>query len=139
MKLSRGTTRIGTILAATALTVAVASSAPAAAAGGTASCSTTGADGYSYTTNASLWGKADVVLRVTDTLADGHHVRVRYVTLTNYFSTKKWAWHSETGGKGSTLVYNTTAQDTDQGIADFGVEIARFEGDTLLNSCMRWA
>lgn len=138
MNLSRTTGRVGIVLSATALAAVAASTAPAAASSGTASCSTTGASGSSYTSNSSTYGKADVVLRVKDTLADGHHVRVRYLTLTASFSVKKWSWHSETGGNGSSLVYNTTAQDSVNGIADYGVEIARFEGSTLLNSCTDW-
>jgi uncharacterized protein YfaS (alpha-2-macroglobulin family) len=86
-----------------------------------------------------FFGEVDVTLSVTDTSADGHHVRVRYLTKSNVSSAPvKWKWHSLTSGKGTTLNYPTTAQDSN-GIIDMGVEIARFEGNSMLNSCTDWA
>ncbi|MEV2245445.1 hypothetical protein [Streptomyces sp. NPDC049970] len=130
----------GVLLAAGALTVGAASTASAAASvTKTASCSTTGASGSSVSVNGSdPRGEVAVTLSVKDTSADGHHVRVRYLTKTDGGSTLTWPWRSNTEGSGVTKVWETTAQSSN-GIYEKGVQIARFEGDTLLNSCTRWA
>ncbi|MEU1934816.1 hypothetical protein ACH49O_17880 [Streptomyces coeruleorubidus] len=133
----------GVVLAATALTVGTASTSSAAAPARTvsASCSTTGASGgmSSTFTPGDFFGEFDVTLSVTDTKADSHHVRVRYLTIpVNSSAVRPWQWHSLKAGKGETLVYPTTAQDSN-GIQDMGVEVARFEGDKKLNSCTDWA
>ncbi|WP_406294005.1 hypothetical protein [Streptomyces sp. NBC_00624] len=131
----------GVLLAAGALTVGAASTSSAAAAAvtKTASCSTTGASGSSVSVNGSdPRGEVAVTLSVKDTSADGHHVRVRYLTKSDGGSTVTWPWHSNTDGSGTTKVWDTTAQSS-YGIYEKGVQIARFEGDTLLNSCTDWA
>jgi hypothetical protein len=90
-------------------------------------------------TPGDFFSEMDVTLSVTDTSADGHHVRVRYLTIpVNSSAVRKWPWRSLTAGKGETLVHPTTAQDVN-GIQDMGVEVARFEGDRKLNSCTDWA
>ncbi|MFI6245035.1 hypothetical protein [Streptomyces sp. NPDC051016] len=79
-----------------------------------------------------------IALSVTDTSADGHHVRIRFLSkAVGSSATTTWAWHSLTAGSGETLTLSTTAQ-TSNGIAETGVEVARFEGDTKLNSCTDW-
>ncbi len=111
-------------------------------AGGTAKCSTTGARGSMGTTRPSgdHWPYAEfkVALSVTDTAADDHHVRVRFlhkpVGSQQVFT---WPWRSLTSGHGDTLTLSTTAQ-AEGGIAETGVEVARFEGSRKLNSCTDW-
>lgn len=104
----------------------------------TATCSTTGASGYSKTAwTGDPYGEQSVTLSVKDTSADGHHVRVRYLTQQQSGTTRHWPWRSNTEGKGTTSTWSTTAYST-YGIWGFGVEIARFEGSTLLNSCVDW-
>ncbi|MDT0478049.1 hypothetical protein RM863_38635 [Streptomyces sp. DSM 41014] len=104
----------------------------------TASCSTTGAKGYSTTAwTGDPYQEQSVTLGVTDTSADGHHVRVRYLTQQQSGATRYWQWHSNTDGNGTSKTWYTSAK-SDYGIWGFGVEIARFEGDTLLNSCVDW-
>ncbi|MEU6088592.1 hypothetical protein ABZ865_17515 [Streptomyces sp. NPDC047085] len=49
-----------------------------------------------------------------------------------------WPWHSLTTGKGDTLTVPTTAQSP-YGIVATGVEVARFEGNSKLNSCTDWS
>ncbi|MEV7154613.1 hypothetical protein AB0N77_08295 [Streptomyces misionensis] len=130
----------GVLLAATGLTVGAASMSNAASAANTmtASCSTTGASGSSVSVYGSdPWGEVKVTLRVKDTSADGHHVRVRYLTKGDSGLVYKWKWHSNTDGSGATKEWETTAWST-YGIYEKGVEVARFEGDTLLNSCVDW-
>ncbi|MGI5138978.1 MULTISPECIES: hypothetical protein [unclassified Streptomyces] len=75
-------------------------------------------------------------MEISDTAADGHHVRMRFVSKQTDGKVHYWAWHKNTGGTG-TITYNTTASDS-RGIFDAGVQVARFEGDTLLNSCTDW-
>lgn len=132
----------GLVLAATALTIGSASisSATAAANTATASCSTTGAKGSSKTTftPGEIHATMPVTLTVTDTSADGHHVRVRYLSRSDPGTITRWSWHALHNGNGTTLVYPTTARH-EYGIVNMGVEVARFEGSTLLNSCTDWA
>ncbi len=78
-----------------------------------------------------------MTLSVTDTVANDHHVQIRYLTQQDSGSTRYWPWHSNTSGEGKTVVWNTTAK-SDYGIWGFGVEVAQFEGDTLMNSCVDW-
>ena len=138
----RNRTRIATAFAAAAgLTVAFTGQASATTY--TASCSTTGARGSmgaSYPSGDQwMYDEFDIALSVTDTSADGHHVRVRLLTkAVGSDATVTWKWHSLTSGSGNTLTFSTTAQ-TEYGIWDTGVEVARFEGDTKLNSCTDWS
>jgi hypothetical protein len=111
-----------------------------AIAGGTASCSTTGARGSMGATRPSgdRWPYEEfkIALSLTDTSGDGHHVRIRLLTKpVGSQQIFTWPWHSLTTGKGDTLALSTTAQSN---IAETGVEVARFEGDTKLNSCTDW-
>ncbi|MFD6691041.1 hypothetical protein ACFWEV_34880 [Streptomyces bacillaris] len=48
-----------------------------------------------------------------------------------------WKWRARTAGPG-TSAWNTTAQDEVNGIYETGVQVARFEGDRMLNSCTDW-
>ncbi|WP_043675951.1 hypothetical protein [Streptomyces xylophagus] len=86
-----------------------------------------------------MYGEFKIALSVTDTSADGHHVRVRLLTKgVGSNATTTWKWHSLTSGAGETLTLSTTA-GSDYGIWTTGVEVARFEGDTKLNSCTDWS
>ncbi|MFF5039862.1 hypothetical protein [Streptomyces nigra] len=133
--------RIATAVAATTvLTVAFAGQASAATY--TASCSTTGARGSMGATypTGDQWPYEEfkIALSVTDTSADGHHVRVRLLTKpVGSQQVLTWKWHSLTAGSGETLTVSTTAGSS-YGIYETGVEVARFEGDTKLNSCTDW-
>ncbi|MFJ9894015.1 hypothetical protein ACIQPR_11865 [Streptomyces sp. NPDC091280] len=114
-----------------------------ASAAETASCSTTGARGSmgaTYPTGDNwMYKEFSIALSVTDTSADGHHVRVRLLTKgVGTDATTTWKWHSLTSGSGQTLTLSTSAQ-SDYGIWATGVEVARFEGDTKLNSCTDWS
>ncbi|MEU8711164.1 hypothetical protein [Streptomyces sp. NPDC048663] len=126
--------------AAAVATIAFSGQASAAE---TASCSTTGARGSMGATypTGDNWQYAEfkIALSVTDTAADGHHVAVRLLTKAiGTDAVTKWSWHSLLTGKGDTLTLSTTAQ-TSWGIWATGVEVARFEGDTKLNSCTDWS
>ncbi|WP_371547959.1 hypothetical protein OG266_21995 [Streptomyces sp. NBC_00554] len=137
----RTRTRIATTCAAAAVvTIAFTGQASAAE---TASCSTTGARGSMGATypTGDQWPYKEfkIALSVTDTSADGHHVRVRFLSkAVGTSATTTWAWHSLTSGSGETLTLSTTAQ-TSWGIEATGVEVARFEGSTKLNSCTDWS
>jgi hypothetical protein len=79
-----------------------------------------------------------IALSVTDTSADGHHVRVRLLTKpVGSQQVFTWPWRSNTKGSGQTVTVSTTAE-SEYGIEHTGVEVARFEGDTKLNSCTDW-
>ncbi|GAB2458594.1 hypothetical protein [Streptomyces incanus] len=138
MKFTRGLVRTaGVVTAAVALTIGAASTSSAATA--RASCSTTGASGAMSINFGSPFDKMPVSLSVTDTSADGHHVRVRLVTQKSDYNKVYWRWHSLTAGSGKSLSIDTSAQDN-QGIYNAAVQVARFEGDTMLNSCTsNWA
>lgn len=111
-------------------------------AGGTASCSTTGARGSMGATvpSGDHWPFMEfkIALSVTDTAADDHHVRVRLLTKpVGSQQVFTWPWRSNTKGNGETMSVSTTAQ-AEYGIEHTGVEVARFEGDRKLNSCTDW-
>lgn len=75
---------------------------------------------------------------VTDTRADGHHARVRFLSKDVNGKTKRWPWRANTKGDGKSREWRTTAKN-DRGIFAVGVQVARFEGGTILNSCVDWA
>ncbi|CAM5662458.1 hypothetical protein SHIRM173S_03690 [Streptomyces hirsutus] len=86
-----------------------------------------------------MYDEFKIALSVTDTSADGHHVRVRLLTkAVGTDAVTTWKWRSLTSGSGNTLTESTTAQSS-WGIWATGVEVARFEGDTKLNSCTDWS
>jgi len=102
-------------------------------------CRTTGADGgvfaSSFTPGTT---KVDISLNVEDTLADGHHVAVRFVSETNSGAIRNWAWHHNFGGLNHSIEIDTTAADG-EGIRALGFEVGRFEGSRLINHCSAWA
>ncbi|MGW0913054.1 hypothetical protein ACWD1Z_15090 [Streptomyces sp. NPDC002784] len=137
----RTRTRIATACAA-AVGITFAFTGQASAATETASCSTTGARGSMGATYPSgdQWPYEEfkIALSVTDTSADGHHVRVRLLTKpVGSQQVLTWKWHALYSGSGNTYTVSTTAQSS-YGIYATGVEVARFEGDTKLNSCTDW-
>ncbi|MBC9714283.1 hypothetical protein H9Y04_17115 [Streptomyces sp. TRM66268-LWL] len=105
---------------------------PAAAARG--SCGTTGASGSMTFDWSGKYRMNNLELRVKDTLADGHHVAIRLVTLRSDGSSKYWDWHRNYKGAEITSVWFTYAYDTG-GITKALIEVARFEGSQLLNLC----
>ncbi|MFF9485726.1 hypothetical protein [Streptomyces sp. NPDC014676] len=126
--------RFGLPMAGAMLFLGMATS-PAQAASYSASCSTTGATG-SAAISGWEWGQAgipDVTLKVKDTLADGHHVRVRlyvvYADETYYFP-----WRENYDGNGATKTWDTYVSGPGN-IFDAGVQVARYEGNDQLNYC----
>ncbi len=102
-------------------------------------CSTTGAYGSVYVYNWTDPGaKVDLTFYLSDTSADDHHVRIRLVSETSNGARKNWPWRKNLDGKGSNKSWDSTASD-DRGLFEIGVQVARFEGDTLLNSCTVWS
>ena len=126
-------------LVSSALFIGLISATPASATDATASCTTTGATGHATVYNFDgATDKITLNLGVYDSLADGHHVRVRLLTKNYVGTTKYWSWHANYDGAGVGKSWDTTATDSN-GIFDVGVQVARFEGDSLLNSCTDWA
>ncbi|WP_326721636.1 hypothetical protein OHT59_21595 [Streptomyces sp. NBC_00243] len=125
------------LLAASAGAFMVMGISPASADTYDSSCSSTGVVGSLYTTGWDYNEKTIpyVSLAVSDSLADGHHVAVRLVTVgqtdddVTYFP-----WHHYYGGQGGATAWETSAT-TARPIAGFRLEAARFEGSTLLNYC----
>lgn len=106
-----------------------------------AQCSTTGSYGYvevSTTQDNGPDNKWEVHLEIKDTLADSMHAQARLVTTDGADKVHYWAWHYNNSGSGTTVVVNTTAQDTAHGILNMGVEAARGTGSTLSNNCIDW-
>ncbi|MFJ8795147.1 hypothetical protein [Streptomyces sp. NPDC102462] len=111
-------------------------------------CSTTGATGYAAVSG--QYGLNDprsrgqvwtVTLQVKDTASDGHHVRIRLLTrrYEALDAIRYWTWHPNYDGYGTTRTFNTTAQDTVDGVSGIGIEAATFEGTRRLHSCTDWA
>ncbi|WP_405924728.1 hypothetical protein [Streptomyces sp. NBC_00035] len=126
-------------VAATAMLVATLTTSPAQAAAANRGCDTTGADGFIYFPS---WGTGPVTTlklewHLDDTLADGHHTRIRFLSKQHDGTIHYWPWHKNTGGAGNHEWAATSATDS-YGIFDIGAEIARYEGDTKLNSCTDW-
>ncbi|MER6558556.1 hypothetical protein ABT300_12560 [Streptomyces sp. NPDC001027] len=125
-------------VAAAAMLVATLTTSPAEANAFSPGCTTTGADGFAYVP--SFKGAVSTLKlewHITDTLADGHHARIRFLSKQHDGTIHYWPWHKAAGGKGDHEYAATTATDS-SGIFDIGAEVARFEGDTKLNSCVDW-
>ena len=120
-----------------ALILTVATSGSAQANPYQAECSTTGAWGYVYSDWYGADTRIDFQMTFMDTLADGHHVRARLVTSDVNGVRKNWPWHYNYGGNGTYVDVNSYATNS-SGIFEWGVQVARYEGDTLLNSCTNW-
>ncbi|SCK37698.1 hypothetical protein YUYDRAFT_04526 [Streptomyces sp. ScaeMP-e48] len=126
----------GSVAAAFLVTMAA---SPAHAATQTYHCFTTGAGGVATVQNWHVGesGKnIGVYLVVNDNKADGHHVRVRLVGKKIGGTPVNWQWRANYGGNGTDKSWNTHFLNT--GMLMVGVQVARFEGDTLLNSCTDW-
>lgn len=112
---------------------------PAAATDANRWCSTTGATGgiivYGYD---GATTKIVLTINSYDSLADNHHSQVRLLTKNWEGTIKYWPWRANYGGVGTNVSWNTTATES-TGIHDVGVQVARFEGSTLLNSCSDWS
>jgi hypothetical protein len=112
---------------------------PAEAATLLPSCSTTGANGTIRVDNFNgATSRINLSITVYDSLADGHHVRIRLVTKNSVGTVKNWSWRGNYDGEGTFKTWDTYAEDS-SGIFDVGVQVARFEGDSLLNYCTDWA
>lgn len=135
----RRTMTTGAVLTAALLTAVAAN--PAQAASSVAptyvGCSTTGSSGGITINN---WYGPDATVKlainVYDTASDGHHARVRLVSKNTFGTTRYWPWRMNYDGP-SGKTWNTTASDS-SGLFDLGVQVATFEGDTLLHSCTDW-
>ncbi|MFJ9726322.1 hypothetical protein ACIRP3_26540 [Streptomyces sp. NPDC101209] len=127
-----------TVTAATALALTAIMTSPAQAADA-AGCTTTGASGGVEISNWSGPGATvGLTFNLIDILGDNHHVRIRLVSEQSSGHKVYWPWRKNYDGKGTTKTWTSTASD-DRGLFEIGVEVARFEGDELLNSCTAWA
>ncbi|MER7724936.1 hypothetical protein [Streptomyces sp. NPDC096323] len=124
---------------AAALSLVLVASNPASAKDMVADCGTTGAvaDVTIYDFNGAT-DRIDFHMEIKDSLADGHHARARLLTKTSSGAVVYWKWHSDTNGSGNGWVTLNSYAIDDRGIFDVGIQVARFEGDTLLNSCKAW-
>lgn len=134
-KLRRTVQLGGTALGALALTMSMSGSASAYPM--QAECSTTGAYGYVYSDWYGADDRIDFQMTLTDMAADGHHVRARLVTKDVNGVRKNWPWHADYKGNNTSIDVNSYATN-DSGIFDWGIQVGRFEGDTMLNSCTDW-
>lgn len=135
--LKRSLTVAATAVAALSL-VALTTSPAHASTTGYRGCSTTGASGgYAYSNYHGPGATINVSFDLSDTLADGYHARVRFLSKNTHGTTKYWGWRQNLDGAGTTKYWVSTASDT-SGLFDIGVQIARFNGSTLLNSCTDW-
>ncbi|MFV8184266.1 hypothetical protein [Streptomyces sp. AF1B] len=130
---------MATGIAASAMLAGLISATPASAATLLARCNTTGASGGITVDDFNgATDKINFSMGVDDTLADGHHVRIRLITENAAGTHKYWSWHADYNGEGTSTEVNSYAQD-DSGIFYVGIQVARFEGSTLLNSCTKWS
>ncbi|MER7807377.1 hypothetical protein [Streptomyces sp900116325] len=103
-------------------------------------CDTTGASGAITVNNyyANTTESFGVILSVPDLLGDGHHARIRLIGKGPGGTRVNWPWHYNYDGADTTKAWSSSAQYS-AGLADFGLQVARYEGDTYLNSCTKWA
>ncbi|MFF0765894.1 hypothetical protein [Streptomyces sp. NPDC003737] len=131
----RSFSAVGVVAAAAAL-VALAAS-PAAAIDATSSCTTP--DGGAWGSWGGNWASStsikDLWLDAQDEEPDGRHPEVRLVTYTNSGVRVNWPWHAATGGSGDYQVWHTSASDS-RGILIARVEVANFDRDSLMSSCL---
>ncbi|MFD8684529.1 hypothetical protein [Streptomyces sp. NPDC059570] len=123
------------------IAVAIPSAAQAASDPEYAGCSTTGARGFLkdvQLTDEGPAGKHAVHIEITDTLADGHNARVRYLTKTGTGTIRYWSWHANNVGANTTVTVDTTAQDSAHGIFNAGIQVARAVGSDVSNSTTCW-
>ncbi|MFB7460125.1 hypothetical protein [Streptomyces sp. NPDC056188] len=121
------------------LLVSLATATPASAQTLLARCDTTGASGSLTVPN--FYGPTEsIALSMTsyDTLADGHHSRIRLLTKNHQGTIKYWQWHVNNDGANSSKTWNTTATES-SGIFSVGIQVARGVGDTVSNSCTQWS
>lgn len=122
------------------MALAISMSNPAQAAGTTAfrHCSTTGASGGITISN---WhgpdAKVGLDMSVSDLSSDNHQVRVRFISKDTRGAIKYWPWRANNDGSGTTKEWKTTAEYSG-GLFEVGVQVARFAGNTQVNSCSTW-
>ena len=109
---------------------------PASAEKFSAACATTGANGSLVIDG---WDPGDkdipyVSMAVADSSADRHHVRIRLVISDVVGDKTYFQWHANYDGKGTVKGWVTEAHSPGN-IYGVGIDVARFEGDRLLNSC----
>ncbi|WP_406428871.1 hypothetical protein [Streptomyces sp. NBC_01589] len=130
----------GAILSAALLTAAAANPAQAASSVSPTyrGCSTTGSSGQIKIDN---WygpgATVNLTISLYDTAADGHHARIRLLSQDTFGKTHYWPWRMNYDGSGAGKTWTTTASHTN-GLFELGVNVATFEGDTLLHSCTDW-
>ncbi|MFI5676537.1 hypothetical protein [Streptomyces cellulosae] len=138
MPKTRNMARLASFAIPTLVMAAVVTTPADAAPALRAKCATTGAEGDNLAYWSGTVRTLDFTMSLNDNLADGHHARARLITKDNNGNTRYWAWHSDTdGANNGWKQFFLTAEDIN-GITNFGVQVARFEGDTVLNSCTDW-
>ncbi|MFF6876778.1 hypothetical protein ACFY9S_15865 [Streptomyces sp. NPDC012474] len=130
---------IATCTGAAALLLAAFATSPAQAAPTAyAGCTTTGASGAVKITNWHGPGaRVGLEFNLSDIEPDNHHVRIRLISEQYNGKRVNWPWRKNFGGSGTTETWTSSASD-DAGLHELGVQVARFEGDRLLNSCTDW-
>jgi len=126
------------MIAASALLFVGMATAPAQAADYYTSCATNGASGSMLTSGWTTGGRSvpSITLKLYDELPDGHHPRIRVVA--GYADQYQYyAWRKNTDGYGTYKEWSTYIPSGPQ-IYSISIQVANFEGDTLLNYCTRW-
>jgi hypothetical protein len=75
-----------------------------------------------------------VYLSLADTAADGHHVRIRFISLSMAGPHHYYPWHALYGGKGDAKGWSTSAYSAAT-TAGFAVQAAVYEGDNQIRYC----
>ncbi|WP_282794800.1 hypothetical protein [Streptomyces sp. CC224B] len=137
MNVKKTTRAVGVCATALALSAFLPTTANAATL--TASCMTTGANGSVRVPNFhGATERIQVGLTAYDSKADAKQARVRLLTKNASGKITYWSWHAAKGGKGTLKSWKTHAKD-DRGIFNVGVQVARFDGSHLVNSCTDWS
>ncbi|MFI6646152.1 hypothetical protein ACIBI8_00825 [Streptomyces sp. NPDC050529] len=131
--------KLGLLTTASALLFVAIGASPVNAAGArSTSCSTTGASG---SLTISGWESQDkgipsVVMKVNDTLSDGHHPSIRLGVTYYRGGITYYPWHANYDGYGTSKSFSTYVPEGSDGITAVWVDVARYEGSEQLNICL---
>ncbi|MFE5406312.1 hypothetical protein ACFQ9Z_34260 [Streptomyces sp. NPDC056580] len=75
-----------------------------------------------------------VYLSLADTAADGHHVRIRFISLSAAGPHTYYPWHALYDGNGTSTGWSTSAYSAAT-TAGFAVQAAVYEGDDQIRYC----
>lgn len=127
---------LATTTALTGLFLVGQAGSPAHAAVATAGCTATGVSGTVHVDGytAGSHNYPSVYLSLADTAADGHHVKIRFISLSAAGPHTYYPWRSLYDGAGTSQGWSTSAYSAAT-TAGFAVQAAVYEKDSQIRYC----